>query len=195
MSRNRVTNHQHFAEKQAGHRKRVDKILRQNIHSSLSRWKDITNVQKSCNKMSTFWWKAGWTSQMCWEKSCDKTSTCHQTAGRTSQVGPKILWQTMQISLQERMDMMSLSILGRVDVMSQVTNHPYRWTNITVVNCHSRQFVRWMLSLGRNVTWSVCGWTERQGTFIFCQDIIISGTDWILAEVGMGLPSTTARWL
>jgi hypothetical protein len=40
----------------------------------------------------------------------------------------------------------------------------YRWTNVTVVNCHSRRFVGWMLSLGRNVAWSVCGWTDRQGT-------------------------------
>ncbi len=40
----------------------------------------------------------------------------------------------------------------------------YRWTNATVVNCHSRRFVGWTLSLGRNVEWSVCGWTDRQGT-------------------------------
>ncbi len=40
----------------------------------------------------------------------------------------------------------------------------YRWTNVTVANCHSRRFVGWTLSLGRNVTWSVCGWTDRQGT-------------------------------
>ncbi len=29
--------------------------------------------------------------------------------------------------------------------------------------CH-RRFVGWTLSLGRNVAWSVCGWTDRQGT-------------------------------
>jgi hypothetical protein len=40
----------------------------------------------------------------------------------------------------------------------------YRWTNVTVVNCHSRRFVGWTLNLGRNVAWSVCGWTDRQGT-------------------------------
>ncbi len=39
----------------------------------------------------------------------------------------------------------------------------YSWTNVTVVNCHSRRFVRWTLSLGQNVAWSVCGWTDRQG--------------------------------
>jgi hypothetical protein len=36
--------------------------------------------------------------------------------------------------------------------------------NVTVVNCHRRRFVGWMLSLGQNVAWSVCGWTDRQGT-------------------------------
>jgi hypothetical protein len=40
----------------------------------------------------------------------------------------------------------------------------YRWTFVTVVNCHSRQFDGWTLSLGRNVALSVCGWTDRQGT-------------------------------
>jgi hypothetical protein len=78
----------------------LGKILWQNVHSLLIRWQDITNVQKSCDKMSTLRWKAGWTSQTCWEKSCDKTSTCR--------------W----------VDMMSQSILGRVDIMSQVTNCP-----------------------------------------------------------------------
>jgi hypothetical protein len=34
-------------------------------------------------------------------KSCEKTSTFRWTAGRTSQMGPKIIWQTIQISLQE----------------------------------------------------------------------------------------------
>jgi hypothetical protein len=50
--------------------------------------------------------------------------------------------------------------------------HNFGWTdnpstlrrNVTVVNCHSRRFVGWTDSVGRNVTWSVCGWTDRQGT-------------------------------
>ncbi len=36
--------------------------------------------------------------------------------------------------------------------------------NVTVVNCHSRRFVGWMLRLVWNVMWPVCGWTDRQGT-------------------------------
>ncbi len=36
--------------------------------------------------------------------------------------------------------------------------------NITGANCHSRGFVGWMDSLGRIVAWSVCGWTDRQGS-------------------------------
>ncbi len=39
------------------------------------------------------------------------------------------------------------------------------WTDrVTVVKCHSRRFVGWTLSLGQNVAWSVCGWTDHQGT-------------------------------
>jgi hypothetical protein len=45
----------------------------------------------------------------------------------------------------------------------------YRWTYVTVVNCHSRRFVGWTLRLGRNVMWSVCGWTDRQGTNQKCE--------------------------
>ncbi len=36
--------------------------------------------------------------------------------------------------------------------------------NVTVVNCHSRQFVRRTLLLGQNVVWSVYEWTDHQGT-------------------------------
>ncbi len=38
--------------------------------------------------------------------------------------------------------------------------------NVTVVKCHSRQFVGWTLSLGQNVAWSVRGWTDHQCTAI-----------------------------
>ncbi len=34
--------------------------------------------------------------------------------------------------------------------------------NVTVVYCH-RRFVGWTDSVGRIVTWSVCGWMDRQG--------------------------------
>jgi hypothetical protein len=49
-------------------------------------------------------------------------------------------------------------ILGWTDNPSTM-----RW-NVTVVNCHSRQFVKWTLHLGQNAVWSVYGWTDHQGT-------------------------------
>ncbi len=60
-----------------------------------------------------------------------------------------------------------------------VTNHPNitffgtynRSTmskNVTVVNCHNRRFVGWTLRLGQNVTWSIRGWMDRQGTHPYC---------------------------
>ncbi len=36
------------------------------------------------------------------------------------------------------------------------------WTDR--IGSYSRWFVGWTLCLGQNVTWSVCGWTDRQGT-------------------------------
>ncbi len=36
--------------------------------------------------------------------------------------------------------------------------------NVTVVNCHSRWIIGWTLSLGWNVGWSVCEWTDHLGT-------------------------------
>jgi hypothetical protein len=41
-------------------------------------------------------------------------------------MGLEIVCQIVQISLQEGVDMMSQSILRRVDVISHVTNHPPR---------------------------------------------------------------------
>ncbi len=38
----------------------------------MSRRQDITNVQKSCDKMSTFPWKASWTWQTCLKNSVTK---------------------------------------------------------------------------------------------------------------------------
>jgi hypothetical protein len=79
--------------------------------------------------------------------------------------------------------MMSQSILRRVDVMSQVTNCPpwsqggqkyvdrsYRRMNVAVVNCHSRWYVGWTLSLGRLCR--VVGlWVDESSwhdKFVFC---------------------------
>jgi hypothetical protein len=140
-----VAKRPHFAEQAAGHHKRP-KIMQQNVHILLKSQLDVANVLKNpvtkhphfteqvaghhkcpknhATKRPNFAEKPAEQSQTCREKSCDKTSTCRQTAGRTSQMGPKILWQTIQISLQERVDMMSQSILGRVGIMSQVTNRP-----------------------------------------------------------------------
>jgi hypothetical protein len=86
----------------------------------------------------------------------------------------------VHISLQKRADMMSQSILRRVDIMSHVINHSprsqggqknkkyldgsYRCQNVKGANCHSRWFVEWTDSVGQIVAWSVCGWTDGQGT-------------------------------
>ncbi len=128
VSKNHMKKHPHFAEQPFWHHK-CDK--------------------KSCYKMSTFCWTAGWTSQMC----------------------PKIMWQTVHILFQERMDMMLQSILRRVDVMSHVTNHlprswgglkkvdkkymggSYRCKNVAGANCNSRRFIGWMDSVGQIVAW------------------------------------------
>jgi hypothetical protein len=61
---------------------------------------------------------------MCWEKSCDKTfhmlpnSWQDVTNGLTNFVTNHLNFAS------GRVDMMSQNILGRVDVMSQVTNCP-----------------------------------------------------------------------
>ncbi len=155
------------------------KILWQNIHISLSRWQDITNVQKImpqnvqislksqlnnrkhvgknpvtkrphvakqlaghhkwvqkfCGKPSKFRFRKGWT--WCHRAFWGGWALCHK-------------WQTVQLE---------------AGVDKKYVDGSYRWTNVTVVNCHSRQFVGWTLSLGQIVTWSVCGWTDRQGTY------------------------------
>ncbi len=65
--------------------------------------------------------------------------------------------------------------LSHCDKPSKFTRsecHNFGWTdnpstlrrNVTVVKCHSRRFVGWTNSVGRNVTWTVCGWTDRQCT-------------------------------
>ncbi len=65
--------------------------------------------------------------------------------------------------------------ISRCDKPSKFTRsecHNLGWTNnqftlrrnVTGANCHSRRFVGWTDSVGRNVVWSVRGWTDRQGT-------------------------------
>ncbi len=139
-------------------RKHVKKILWQNVHILQSRQQDIIN----CIGPKIMWQNIN-ISLKSWPDIAN--------------VLKKILWQNVNISLQESMDMTSQSILRRLDIMSHVTNCPprsqggqkyldgsYRCQNVTVENCHSRRFVGWTYSLGQIVTWSVCGWTDRQGT-------------------------------
>ncbi len=65
-----------------------------------------------------------------------------------------------------------LSHCNKPSTLSRSECHNFGWTdnlstlrwNVTVVNCHSRRFVRCMLRLDRIVIWLVCGWTDRQGT-------------------------------
>ncbi len=65
--------------------------------------------------------------------------------------------------------------LSHCDKSSKFTRsecHNLGWTdtpstlrrNVTVVKWHSRWFVGWTDSVGWNVAWSVCGWTDRQCT-------------------------------
>jgi hypothetical protein len=56
----------------------------------------------------------------------------------------------------------TIHLEARVD--EKFVDGSYRWKNVTVVNCHSRRFVRWKDSVGRIFAWWVCGWTDRQGT-------------------------------
>ncbi len=63
-----------------------------------------------------------------------------------------------------------------------------KW-NVTVVNCHSRRFVGWMLSLGQNVAWLVHGWTDHQGTV----HDTLAGTFFNIIHEGLGLVSKSAR--
>ncbi len=76
--------------------------------------------------------------------------------------------------------------LSHCDKPSKFTRsecHNFGWTdnpstlrrNVTVVKCHSRRFVGWTNSVGRNVTWSVCGWTDRQCTvFLYGESNAVS---------------------
>jgi hypothetical protein len=67
-----------------------------------------------------------------------------------------------------------MSISDKPSKFTRSECHNLRWTdnpstlrrNVTVIKCHSRRFVGWTDSVGRNVTWSVCGWTDRQCTFM-----------------------------
>ncbi len=135
MSKNRATKRPHFAEKPAGHRKRVGKsplTKRPHVAKQLAgrhKW-----VPKCCDKPSKFCFRKGWT--WCHRAFWGGWTLCHK-------------WQTVHLE-------------GGVD--KKYLDGSYRWRNVTVVNCHSRRFVGWTLSLGRNVAWSVCGWTDRQGT-------------------------------
>ncbi len=108
--------------------------------------------------MSTFRLTAGWILQ-CDQSSCGKTSTFLTfilTASRTLQIFPKIMWQSENILLQERVDMMSQRLLwgwtscymwqsvhlkARVD--EKYLNGMYRCKNVTGANCHNRQ-VHWV---------------------------------------------------
>ncbi len=76
----------------------------------------------------------------------------------------------------------SLSHCDKPSKFTRSECHNLGWTdNLSTlrqnvrVNCHSRRFVRWTLSLGRNVAWSVRGWTDHH-----CTTIKYIGKDWML---------------
>jgi hypothetical protein len=58
----------------------------------------------------------------------------------------------------------NVTILGGRNPSTLRRNPSTLRRNVTVVKCHSRWFVGWTDSVGRNVMWSVCGWTDRQCT-------------------------------
>ncbi len=60
----------------------------------------------------------------------------------------------------------SLSHCDKPSKFTRSECHNLGWTEnlSTVVKCHSRLFVGWTDSVDRNVTWSVCGWADRQCT-------------------------------
>jgi hypothetical protein len=136
---------------------RCPKIRRQNVHTSLKSRLDIANVlgkspvkkrphvakqpagrhkwvQKCCDKPSKFCFRKVWT--WCHRAFWGGWMLCHK-------------WQTVHLE-------------GGVD--EKYVDGSYRWTIVTIVNCHSKRFVGWTLSLGRNFAWSVCGWTDCQDT-------------------------------
>ncbi len=101
-----------------------------------------------------------------------------QTLGQNNTVRRFVtLWQTVQIYW---VGMSQFWVDGQsvhCDKPSKFTGsecHNFGWTdnpstlrrNVKVVKCHSRWFVGWTNSVGRNVTWSVCGWTDRQYTVL-----------------------------
>ncbi len=169
----------HFAEKPAGHGKRVRKNPEtKNVHSLLSRWQDIKNVQKSCDKMSTLRWKEGWTFKRVRKNPVTKCPhVAKQLAGHHKCVPNVVTNRPNFASGKGGHDVTEHFFWGgwtlchkwqtvhlEAGVDEKYVDGSYRWTNVTVVNCHSRRFVGWMLSVGRNVAWSVCGWMDHQGT-------------------------------
>jgi hypothetical protein len=78
---------------------------------------------------------------------------------------------------------MSQSILKRADVMLCVTNSPTqggqkipRWIvqmsqgQIVIVE----MFVGWTDSVGKNVAWSVCGWTDLKASMYSTQNVLMN---------------------
>ncbi len=134
MSKNKATKRPHFAEKPDGHRKHGKSPVTKRPHVAKQPAGRHIWVPKCCDKPSKFCFRKGWT--WCHRAFWGCWLLCHK-------------WQTVHLE-------------GGVD--KNYIDGSYRWTNVTVVNCHSRRFVGWTLSLGQNVAWSVCGWTDRQGT-------------------------------
>ncbi len=94
-----------------------------------------------------------------------------------SQVGQKNMGTKCHRLWDKLLQRVRLSHCNKPSTLSRSECHNFGWTdnlstlrwNVTVVNCHSRRFVRCMLRLDRIVIWLVCGWTDRQGTpFVTC---------------------------
>ncbi len=155
------------------------KILWQNVHILLnSRWDIITNVDRNHATKLHILLKSLLDITNVSKKSCDKKSTFRWTANRTSQIDQKILWQTILIFFRETVDLMSQSILRRVENVSHVTNHSSGslgwWKNLVQAKeCHRRQFVGWTDSVGQVVAWLVRVWTDHHWCGVNCTAVVL----------------------
>ncbi len=154
-SQNPVTKRPHFAEQPLGHNK---------------------CGQKTYDKTSTFCWKAGWTSQTCQQNPVTKRSHfAEQPAGhhkgiqisyeKPSKVHFRKGWKLCHRSFWGGWTSCHMGQTVHLKAGDEkYLDVSYRCKNVTVANL-SQQTVRWSTdSMGQIFPWSICWWTDRQGT-------------------------------
>jgi hypothetical protein len=172
VARNHATKHPHFAEKQAGHHKRVKKILWQNVHISLSRQQDITNGSKNpVTKCPHFAEKSAGHHKCVHKILWQKTFTFCWAGGRTSQQGPKIMRQNVHISLKSQLDILNM-LKYPVTKCSHFAEQPaghHKWVQ-NHVDMMLQSILSWVDNMS-HVTklstlkqgWTKNTWTDRTG--------------------------------